>query len=318
MSDQSYQGTPARTVDGSNLINIAGGSGITSINGDATPAQFVAGAAPLSVVDAANIHTLNVATFSAVARGVVPASGGGAVNFLRADGSWVPSGSGITTINGDATPAQTIAVVAPVTIINAANVHTIGVDNFTAIARGTVPASGGGVVNFLRADGSWVPSGSGVTSINGDGTAAQVIAGINGIDIVDAGATHSIRPPGFHNFVATLGGGVAVPNGVLTPLASATIGAGAGGTYYVGYGAGVNGIAAQILDIVVRVNGALAPEGSHTGILEAAGQTCGASGNAGTLVILAPGDVVDVAVNHHGGGAATTSLPSGVYGFKIT
>ena len=39
-------------------------------------------------------RTLTVATFGAAAAGVVPASGGGAVNFLRADGAWAAPAGG--------------------------------------------------------------------------------------------------------------------------------------------------------------------------------------------------------------------------------
>jgi hypothetical protein len=45
--------------------------------------------------------------------------------------------------------------------------RTLAVSDFTSGARGTVPASGGGTANFLRADGAWAPPGGGgtVTSI---------------------------------------------------------------------------------------------------------------------------------------------------------
>jgi len=44
---------------------------------------------------------------------------------------------------------------------------TLDIDVFTSIAEGTVPASGGGTSNFLRADGSWAApaGGAGATSI---------------------------------------------------------------------------------------------------------------------------------------------------------
>jgi hypothetical protein len=66
-------------------------------------------------------------TFSAVTNGVVPASGGGTNNFMRADGIWAP------------------------------------INTFTPTAKGLVPASGGGTLNFMRADGLWAqpPVGGG-------------------------------------------------------------------------------------------------------------------------------------------------------------
>jgi len=49
---------------------------------------------------------------------------------------------------------------------------------FTSTLQGLTPLSGGGTTNFLRADGTWdVPAGIGITSINANTTAAQVIAG---------------------------------------------------------------------------------------------------------------------------------------------
>ena len=36
---------------------------------------------------------------------------------------------------------------------------------FTATAPGTVPGSGGGVINFLRADGGWTPAAAAGDSV---------------------------------------------------------------------------------------------------------------------------------------------------------
>jgi len=52
-----------------------------------------------------------------------------------------------------------------------------GVDVFTSSTVGTVPASGGGTVNFLRADGSWIapPGGGGAaTQLDADGSLLDV------------------------------------------------------------------------------------------------------------------------------------------------
>lgn len=62
-----------------------------------------------------NKETANLGVFSDTLQGVVPASGGGATNFLRADGSWQPSGgvgSGIVrsaTVVADNTTGGTSA-----------------------------------------------------------------------------------------------------------------------------------------------------------------------------------------------------------------
>jgi len=70
------------------------------------------------------------------------------------------------------------------------------IDTFTSALKGLAPSSGGGTVNFLRADGTWVdPSGgggftiagtgltsSGVT-VNAIGTASRISVGADNIDI---------------------------------------------------------------------------------------------------------------------------------------
>lgn len=44
---------------------------------------------------------------------------------------------------------------------------------FTSILNGSVPASGGGTTNFLRADGTWAaPTDTGITALTGDVTAS--------------------------------------------------------------------------------------------------------------------------------------------------
>lgn len=77
-----------------------GGYGIT----DAVPAsRTVTAAAPLVVngvntaVTLANNLTLAISQFTSSASGVVPASGGGTTNFLRADGTWANPGGGTVT-----------------------------------------------------------------------------------------------------------------------------------------------------------------------------------------------------------------------------
>jgi hypothetical protein len=65
--------------------------------------------------------------FTTVASGVVPASGGGTSNFMRADGAWAAPPVGPTY------------------------------SAFSSSVAGLAPPSGGGNTNYLRADGSWQP-----------------------------------------------------------------------------------------------------------------------------------------------------------------
>jgi len=93
-------------------------------------------------------RTLAVNTFGAAQAGVVPSSGGGTVNFLRADGTWSqPSGTGGTVTS--------ITFSSPLTGGTISGSGTVGISNFASGSSGTVPASGGATNNFLRADGTW-------------------------------------------------------------------------------------------------------------------------------------------------------------------
>jgi hypothetical protein len=280
-----------------------GGAGITTINGDATPAQNIIASTGIVVGNAGANHSIgNTGVLSVAKQGSPPRTG----NIVLKPSATVtiteaPNGTyefdavgaaGIVSINGDLTAAQILAAGAGISIVaGPAGTHTIA-----------------------------VTGGAGIVSINGDVTAAQTLAGALGIDVVDlGGGGHNILPPGRRNFFASAGGGIAVPNGGgLHVLATSTIGAGAGGQYYISWGAGVNGIAAQLLDAGFRVNGVFTPFGNVSGMPEFAGQTCILTGSSVGLVLLAPGDVVDVVVDHHGGGAATTSTAASIAGFKVT
>lgn len=122
--------------------------------------------------------TAIVNNFSSTLAGDVPASGGGTSNFLRADGTWAtPAASGAYTASGGITLTGTnfaLATVANNTVLG--NVSggvavplalndialTALIQPFSSTLSGAAPASGGGTVNFLRADGAWaVPSTTG-------------------------------------------------------------------------------------------------------------------------------------------------------------
>lgn len=442
MSDQSYEVTSPRNVDGSNLINTPGGSGITQINGDATPHQIIAAVSPLAIAAGPpGTETLTVATFTPVARGVVPASGGGTTDFLRADGSWVPVASAAPSILQATAGPTTIPVAAETTIATLSAVVNPGTYLVIAQARCTTLAgtslarvrirkngtaigesvcesttgstmnelamvasceapvtciagdlfavtvepnagaltqawtafiyavqltgAGGGGAGVSEIDSQSGPNATGIITLSAqlDGAVSGdfatqgivgntilinlrsfasghkgvvsdpgvapasdylradntfgTIVGINGIDIVDAGSNRNVSPPGQHSFLASSAAGIPLVNGALTSVASQTMPAGSDGAYYIGFSTGLNGIAGQLMDFGLRVNGVLSPFQSGIGIVETAAQQLGMSGNAGELVTLVAGDVVECVVNHHGGGADTTSLASSVYGFKV-
>lgn len=121
--------------------------------------------------------------FTASLQGLAPASGGGTVNFLRADGSWAAPGGGVGDGDkGDITVSAgglswtvdpgvvTLAKMADIATARFIGRTTAGtgvpeamsgtqatelLDVFTSAAKGVVPASGGGTANFLRADGTF-------------------------------------------------------------------------------------------------------------------------------------------------------------------
>lgn len=142
--------------------------------------------------------------FTSAFQGLVPLSGGGTSNFLRADGTWaVPpsSGGGITQLTGNVTagpgsgsvvatiPSNTVTLammanltansfignntgssVTPIAMSQAQ--ATALLNQFSSSLQGLVPGSGGGASNFLRADGTWAaPAGTGTVTV-ASGTAS--------------------------------------------------------------------------------------------------------------------------------------------------
>lgn len=119
-------------------------------------------------------RTLAVSQFDSTAPGVVPPSGGGTSDYLRADGTWdAPPGdvtlpiaeSDVTNLTTDlaakAPTTRTIATTSPLAGGGDLSAdRTLSVSLFSSGASGVVPASGGGTANFLRADGTWAaPTG---------------------------------------------------------------------------------------------------------------------------------------------------------------
>lgn len=141
--------------------------------------------------------------FTTSLKGVVPGSGGGTANFLRADGTWAapPGGGGgvadgnygditvsgtgtVWSINNDAVSLSNLANLPAATVIgrpvsgsgdplalNGTQITEI-CNPFTSTLKGLAPASGGGTENFLRADGTWVAppgGGGGISDAPSDG-----------------------------------------------------------------------------------------------------------------------------------------------------
>ncbi len=149
---------------------------------------------------------LTAPVFSNTVAGIVPASGGGTVNFLRADGTWsAPSVSATNvSVNGLAwnnIPISTVSVQEALDYID----FNFGPEPiFTSATIGVVPASGGGTTKFLRADGTWVAPASGnswtVIKLAADYLAPNTATFAN---VTDGTTTLSFTPPANSDWEAT-------------------------------------------------------------------------------------------------------------------
>lgn len=109
-------------------------------------------------------------TFTSIAAGCVPLSGGGTANFLRADGSWAAPGLtvGTTAISGGTTTRVLFDNAGALGEYTNAQLTAL-CQTFSTVATtsGCVPGSNGAsTANFLRADGTWSPP-SGISAAQG-------------------------------------------------------------------------------------------------------------------------------------------------------
>lgn len=177
-SENFYPNPPDGTVvlhgDGTWGPTGAGTGTVTSVavTGDAV---ITVGGSPITT---AGTIVLTTNQFSSGTKGVVPASGGGIVNFLRADGTWqAPPGSGsaLITITGDASGSGTNTV--PITL-NTVNANVGTFNNVTVNGKGLVTAASN--VAYLTSNQlitlSGAVTGSGTTAITTTITPTGVVA----------------------------------------------------------------------------------------------------------------------------------------------
>ena len=106
---------------------------------------------PVGLTQAQATALLNL--FTASLQGLVPASGGGTTEYLRADGTW-DTVSGLSAISNDQVLGNISGSSAlPVGLTQTQ--LTALINSFSSSLPGAAPASGGGTTNYLRADGSW-------------------------------------------------------------------------------------------------------------------------------------------------------------------
>jgi hypothetical protein len=225
----SYNGS-ANTLARTTVLASSNGGSLTNFSGGT---QDVFCTAPAKYLD----------TFTSANQGVVPASGGGTSNFLRADGTFAapPSGAPASpTTSVQFNNAGAFGGVSTFTYASGTDTLSVGKlvsANFTSAAQGLVPASGGGTANFLRADGSFAappataPAGS-TTQIQynnagvfGASSNFTYNTGTNTFTVGPAGATTTIET------LAPTGSTVAGTLLVRGKNASATNGNGGGFTF---------------------------------------------------------------------------------------
>lgn len=173
------------------------------------------------VTDSGTI-TITPNLFTSSAGGIVPASGGGTTNFLRADGTWAAAGGAGTVTSVGVTSSGTYAsalTIASSPVTSSGSI-TITPNIFGSLAPGVVPSSGGGTANFLRADGTWAtPPGtssfSGGTVVNA--TTFSSTVGVTGATTISS----TLAVVGATTFSSTVEFGTAYTE-TLTSITSTT------------------------------------------------------------------------------------------------
>ena len=179
------------TTDLSLSVNVSGGgTAVVGIGRNIHTVSPVTGGGALG-----GDLTLGVNQFNSTNPGIVPASGGGTSNFLRADGTWaVGTVAGVSTVTGTA----------PINVSPTTGSVVVSASTFSSGASGIVPASGGGTSNFLRADGNWAPplAGGGTPVLLQTGSVV-IQSGMSDVSVSTAGA--------FTNFIPLVYGGITAP-----------------------------------------------------------------------------------------------------------
>jgi hypothetical protein len=170
-------------------VVVSGGGATWLLDTNAVSDTKLRDSAALSVIGRATNTAGDPADIAAAADGDVLRRAGTALGF-----GTIPQAS-VTSLVADlaatAPTSRTIGTTAPLTGGGDLSANrTLGVNTFGAAQAGVVPLSGGGTVNFLRADGIWaVPAGGSADGLGPDGDKGDITVGGSGTTLtIDANA----------------------------------------------------------------------------------------------------------------------------------
>ena len=234
--------TPSET--GIIIASPDGGSGITSLNGNATPAQVVAAGAGLTIDNQGNTHIFGIDdtvvtmagaqmltnktidnldnTLRNISETSLVVSIGAAGLVLTSNGIGVPptyqAGAGVAgliSLNGDITPAQIIAVTAALTLVNNGATHTIGIgdsivtlDGDQRLENKTLDGNDNNAFANIHEDSLTVQVGAAGTVLTstGVGSSPTYQAASGGLDVRMSNLSADNQLPPFVNLNMDLGG----------------------------------------------------------------------------------------------------------------
>lgn len=207
LNDQGGSVTSGCATANCVTLNDASGNGVWA--GNVTAAAFFGLGTSLTALNASNLGSGTVPAarlpvFTSTTAGVVPASGGGTSNFLRADGTWdAPSSTGNTT--STSLTSNTI----PKANGTASLINSALIDNGTTLAYsgGTVVVAKENVVSFSATPAFSTAATSNIIILSASLTSWTIPAGVGGQPMIltfcqngTGGATTGTTPANVRGF----------------------------------------------------------------------------------------------------------------------
>lgn len=180
------------TVSGTGTVtSVSASGGTTGLNFTGSP---ITTSGTLTLAGTLNISNggTGATTANAALNALLPSQTGNSGRFLTTNGtntSWVTVAAGSGTVTSVGIFSGNAAITVTNTPITTSGNIIVTANQFTSIAPGFVPASGGGTTNFLRADGTWIaPTGGAgtVTSVTVNGTSGRITS--SGSPITSSGS----------------------------------------------------------------------------------------------------------------------------------